>query len=122
MRMALMRATVFAALIGSMFWIPAEAGASGGFGAATNQILVASPGVSQGQQPSPTDAPTGPTPAPTGTATPAESSPPSPAGPSNTGTAQNSDGTALVIGAAIILIVLLVVFYLWRRRRSLRDL
>jgi LPXTG-motif cell wall-anchored protein len=122
MRMTLVRAAVFAALMGSMLWIPAVAGASGGFGAATVQVLAASPGVTQGQQPSPTDAPTGPTPAPTGTATPAESSPPPPGGPSNTGTAQTNDSTALVIGAAIILIVLLVAFFLWKRRGSVRDL
>ena len=122
MRMTMMRAAVCAALMGSMFWIPVGASASGGLGGATVQVLAAQPEVTQGQQPSPTDAPTGVTPAPTGTATPTESSPPPPGGPSDTGTAQGNDITALVIGAAIILIVLLVVFYLWRRRGSVRDL
>lgn len=120
--MTLVRAAVFAALLGSMFWIPAAALASDGLGAAAVQVLAASPGVTQGQQPTPTDAPTGPTPAPTGTATPAESSPPPPGGPSETGTAQTNDSTPLVIGAAIILIVLLVAFYLWRRRGAVKDL
>lgn len=120
MRMTWMRAAVFAALMGSMFFIPAAAGAAEG--AATVRVLAASPGVTQGQQPSPTDAPTGPTPAPTGTATPAESSPPPPGGPSDTGTAPANDSTPLVIGAAIILIVLLVAFYLWRRRGAVKDL
>lgn len=122
MRMTLIRAAVFVALVGSMFCIPAAANASEGFGAAVVQVLAVSPGVAQGQQPSPTDAPTGPTPAPTGAATPAESSPPPPEGPSNTGTAEANDSTALVIAVAIILAILLVVFYLWRRRRSVRDL
>jgi LPXTG-motif cell wall-anchored protein len=110
MRMALMRVAVFAALMTGMFWFP------------TNQFLAVAPAVAQGQQSSPTDAPTGPTPAPTGTATPAESSPPPPTGPSNTGTAQTDDSTPLLMGAAIILIVLLLAFYLWRRRRAVRDL
>jgi hypothetical protein len=122
MRMTLMRAAVCAAFIGSMLWIPVGASASGGFGAGTVQVLAAQPGVTQGQQPSPTDAPTGVTPAPTGTATPTESSPPPPGGPSDTGTAQPNDSTPLVIGAAIILIVLLVAFYLRRRRGPARDL
>lgn len=122
MRMTWMRAAVVAALIGSMFWIPGAAGAAEGLGTATVQVLAASPGVTQGQQPSPTDAPTGPTPAPTGTATPAESSPPPPGGPSDTGTAQTNDSTPLVIGAAIILLVLLVAFFLWRRRGAVKDL
>jgi hypothetical protein len=122
MRMTLIRAAVLVAFVGSMFCIPAAALASGGFGAAVVPVLAASPGVAPGQQSSPTDAPTGPTPAPTGTATPAESSPPPPGGPSNTGTAQANDTTALVIAVALILAILLVVFYLWRRRRSVRDL
>jgi hypothetical protein len=122
MRMALMKVAVFAALMGGMFWSPAAGVPSQGFGAATNQTLAASPAVAQGQQPSPTDAPTGPTPAPTGTATPAESSPPPPTGPGNIGTAQTNDITPLLIGAAIILVVLLVALYLWRRRGSVRDL
>ena len=122
MRMALMRAAVCAAVIGVIFWIPAAASASEGFGGAIAQVLAAQPRVAQGQQPSPTDAPTGLTPAPTGTATPAESAPPPPGGPSDTGTAQGNDSTPVVIGAAIILIVLLVALYLWRRRGSVRDL
>jgi hypothetical protein len=123
MRTTLLKAAVFVALVGSMFWIPVAASASADFGSTAAQVLSAAPGVVvQGQQPSPTDAPTGPTPAPTGTATPPESSPPPPGGPSGSGTAQTNDSIPLVIAGAIILAVLLVAFYLWRRRGSVRDL
>lgn len=122
MRTTLLRVAVFVAFLGSMLWIPVAASASAGFGSTVAQVLSAAPGVVQGQQPSPTDAPTGPTPAPTGTATPPESSPPPPGAPSGSGTAQTNDSTPLVIAGAIILAVLLVAFYLWRRRGSVRDL
>jgi hypothetical protein len=78
----------------------------------------------QPQQPSPTDAPTGVTPAPTGTATPTESSPPAPDGPGNTGTAQQqSDGgiTPLLIAGILLLVVLLVALYMSRRGGRARD-
>ncbi|TLM70706.1 hypothetical protein [Pseudarthrobacter sp. NamB4] len=122
MRTTLTRAAVFIALIGSVLCVTAGATApSAGFAAASVHVTSALVDA-QGQQPSSTDAPTGPTPAPTGTATPAESSPPPPGGPSDAGTAQANDTTPLLIGVAIILVILFVAFYLWRRRGAVRDL
>lgn len=117
--------TMFLALIiGGAFVVSAPAAALGSRGAPAGGF--SSVYVVQ-RQPSPSDAPTGVTPAPTGTATPVESSPPVPGSPGTTGTGtgqqQSNDGvTPLVIGGGLLLVVLLIVIYLWRRRGRVRDL
>jgi LPXTG-motif cell wall-anchored protein len=111
-------------LMGGVVLMAAPAGAFSGPGAPVVEVSVAHAGAAPAQQPSPSDAPTGVTPAPTGTATPVQSSPPAPGGPGNTDTGQQSDNdaTPLVIGGVLILIILLAVFYLWRRREAVKDL
>jgi hypothetical protein len=102
----------------------APVGAFAGFGAPVVEGAVAHAGAAPGQQPSPSDARTGVTPAPTGTATPVQSSPPAPGGPGGPETGQQVDNdiTPLVIGCVLILSILLAVFYLWRRREAVTDL
>ncbi len=123
MRWTLLGVLVALGITGGGFVLSAPATALGGRGATAADV--SSVYVVQLQQPSPSDAPTGVTPAPTGTATPAESSPPGPDSPGTTGTGQqqSNDGvTPLIIGGVLLLVVLLVAFYLWRRRGRVRDL
>jgi hypothetical protein len=124
MRSRLIGAAFGLGLMGGVVLMAAPAGAFAGPGAPVVEVAVAHAGAAPAQQPSPSDAPTGVTPAPTGTATPVQSSPPAPGGPGGPETGQQvgNDITPLVIGCVLILIIALAVFYLWRRREAVTDL